>query len=151
MFDKRIDELSLTLPPAPKPIALYQIALKQGNMLYLSGHGPLKPDKTLILGKVGAELDTEQGIAAARQVGLTILATLRDQLGSLDQVVRLVKTLAFVNCTPDFAEQPKVVNGFSELMRDVFGEMGVGARSAVGTNSLPGNMSVEVECIFEVK
>lgn len=151
MFDAKIQELNLSLPPAPKPIALYHTALQHGNMLYLSGHGPLNSDKTLTIGKVGAELDLEQGILAARQVGLTILATLRDKLGTLDKVVRLVKTLALVNCTPDFTEQPKVVNGFSELMRDVFGEMGVGVRSAVGTNSLPGNMSVEIECLFEVK
>ena len=151
MFDKRIQELNLILPPAPKPIALYQIALQHGNMLYLSGHGPLNTDKTLTTGKVGAELDLEQGTLAARQVGLTVLATLREKLGTLDNIVRLVKTLALVNCTPDFTEQPKVVNGFSELMRDVFGEMGVGVRSAVGTNSLPGNMSVEIECLFEVK
>jgi enamine deaminase RidA (YjgF/YER057c/UK114 family) len=148
--DARIQELKLELPPAPKPVATYVTALRHGDLLYVSGHGPLKPDKTMITGKLGAELDLEAGQAAARQVGLAILATLRDQLGSLDRVVRLVKTLALVNCTAEFAQQPMVVNGYSDLMKDVFGDAGVGARSALGTNSLPGNISVEIEAIFQV-
>jgi enamine deaminase RidA (YjgF/YER057c/UK114 family) len=148
--DARIQELKLELPPAPKPVATYVTALRHGDLLYVSGHGPLKPDKTMITGKLGAELDLEAGQAAARQVGLAILATLRDQLGSLDKVVRLVKTLALVNCTAEFAQQPLVVNGYSDLMKDVFGDAGVGARSALGTNSLPGNISVEIEAIFQV-
>jgi enamine deaminase RidA (YjgF/YER057c/UK114 family) len=148
--DARIQELKLELPPAPKPVATYVTALRHGDLLYVSGHGPLKPDKTMITGKLGAELDLEAGQAAARQVGLAILATLRDQLGSLDTVVRLVKTLALVNCTAEFAQQPLVVNGYSDLMKEVFGDAGVGARSALGTNSLPGNISVEIEAIFQV-
>jgi enamine deaminase RidA (YjgF/YER057c/UK114 family) len=148
--DARIQELKLELPPAPKPVATYVTALRHGDLLYVSGHGPLKPDKTMITGKLGAELDLEAGQAAARQVGLAILATLRDQLGSLDKVVRLVKTLALVNCTAEFAQQPLVVNGYSDLMKEVFGDAGVGARSALGTNSLPGNISVEIEAIFQV-
>lgn len=150
--DKRIQELHLTLPPAPKPVAVYKPAVKAGNLLFVSGHGPLKPDKTLILGKVGKDLTLDQGKEAARQVGLAILATLIDTLGELKKVKRLIKTLALVNCTDDFGDQPKVINGYSELMKDVFGEdAGVGARSALGTNSLPGGMAVEIEAIFELE
>jgi len=150
--EKRIQELHLTLPPAPKPVAVYKTAVKHGNLLFVSGHGPLKPDKTQITGRVGKDLTMEQGKEAAKQVGLAILATVKDQLGSLDKVKRLIKTYGMVNCTDDFVDQPKVINGFSELMRDVFGEdAGVGARSAVGHNSLPSNIAVEIECIFEVE
>jgi enamine deaminase RidA (YjgF/YER057c/UK114 family) len=149
--ETRVQELHLTLPPAPKPVAKYKTAVRVGNMLYVSGHGPLKPDKTMITGKLGKDMNLEQGKAAARQVGLAILATVKDTLGSLDKVTRLVKTLGLVNCTDDFKDQPQVINGFSELMADVFGEdNGVGARSAIGTNSLPSNIAVEIECIFEV-
>lgn len=149
--EQRIQELKLTLPPAPKAIAVYRTALRVGDLLYVSGHGPLKEDSTLITGKVGAGLTLEEGKLAARQVGLAVLATLRDTLGSLDKVVRIIKTLGWVNCTDDFKDQPKVINGFSELMKDVFGEInGIGTRSAVGTNSLPGNITVEVECLFQV-
>lgn len=150
--EKRVQELHLTLPPAPKPVAVYKTAVKIGNMLYVSGHGPLKADKTMITGRLGQDMNLDQGKDAARQVGLAILATLRDVLGSLDKVKRLVKTFGMVNCTDDFLDQPKVINGFSELMKDVFGEdAGVGARSAVGHNSLPGNIAVEIECVLEVE
>lgn len=150
--EKRVQELHLTLPPAPKPVAVYKTAVKLGNLLFVSGHGPLKADKTLITGRLGQNMTLEQGKEAARQTGLAILATVKDTLGSLDKVKRLVKTFGMVNCTDDFADQPKVINGFSELMKDVFGEdAGVGARSAVGHNSLPGNIAVEIECIFEVE
>jgi enamine deaminase RidA (YjgF/YER057c/UK114 family) len=150
-FDKRIQELHLTLPPAPKPMAVYKPAVQVGNLLFVSGHGPLKPDKSLILGVVGKDLTLDQGKEAARQTGLAILATLKDHLGSLNKVKRLIKSFGMVNCTPDFADQPKVINGYSELMKDVFGDdAGVGARSAVGHNSLPGGMAVEIEAIFEV-
>lgn len=151
--EKRVQELHLTLPPAPKPVAVYKTAVKVGNMLYVSGHGPLKADKTLITGRVGGDgLTLEQGKEAARQTGLAILATLKDTLGSLDKVKRIIKTFGMVNCTDDFLDQPKVINGFSELMKDVFGEdAGVGARSAVGHNVLPGNIAVEIECIFEIE
>src|SRR5690606_32333906 len=119
---------------------------------YTSGHGPLKPDKTLITGCVGIDLSVEEGFNAARQTGLATLATLRAELGSLDRVVRLVKTLGLVRCTPEFTDQPAVINGFSELMRDVFGpEAGIAARSAVGAISLPAGMSVEVEAVFEIE
>lgn len=150
--EKRVQELHLTLPPAPKAVAVYKTAVKQGNLLFVSGHGPLKADKTMILGRVGQDLTLEQGKEAARQVALAILATVRDVLGSLDKVKRLVKTLGWVNCTADFTDQPKVINGYSELMKDVFGEdAGVGARSAVSAHTLPGGIAVEIECIFEVE
>jgi enamine deaminase RidA (YjgF/YER057c/UK114 family) len=151
-FDKRLQELHLTLPPPPKPVAVYKPAVKVGNLLFVSGHGPLKEDKSLILGVVGKTLNTDEGKAAARQTGLAILATLKDSLGSLNKVKRLVKSFGMVNCTADFTDQPKVINGYSELMKDVFGDdAGVGARSAVGHNSLPGGMAVEIEAIFEVE
>ena len=150
--EKRIQELHLTLPPAPKPVAVYKTTVKVGNMLYVSGHGPLKADKTLILGRVGQDMTLDQGKDAARQVGLAVLSTIRDVLGSLDKVKRIVKTLGWVNCTTEFTDQPKVINGFSELMKDVFGdEAGIGARSAVAAHTLPGGIAVEVECIFEVE
>ena len=151
-FDKRLQELHLTLPPAPKPVAVYKPAVKVGSLLFVSGHGPLKEDKTLILGVVGKDLTTDEGQAAARQTGLAILATLKDHLGSLNKVKRLIKSFGMVNCTADYTDQPKVINGYSELMKDVFGEdAGVGARSAVGHNALPGGIAVEIEAIFEVE
>jgi enamine deaminase RidA (YjgF/YER057c/UK114 family) len=149
--DKKIQELHLTLPPPPKPVAVYRPAVQVGNLLYVSGHGPLKPDGTMITGRVGQDLTLEQGKQAARQVGLAILSTVRSTLGSLDKVKRLIKTLGMVNSTADFKDHPQVINGFSELMAEVFGkEAGIGARSAVGMGSLPGNIAVEIECIFEV-
>ncbi|MFN4257859.1 MAG: RidA family protein [Gemmataceae bacterium] len=149
--EARIQELHLVLPNPPKPVAKYKSAVVCGNLLYVSGHGPLKPDGQMIAGRVGADLTLEQGKDAARVVGLAVLSTVRNTLGSLDKVKRLVKTLGMVNCTPDFKDQPLVINGFSELMAEVFGEdAGVGARSAVGMGSLPSNIPVEVECIFEV-
>jgi enamine deaminase RidA (YjgF/YER057c/UK114 family) len=149
--EARIQELKLILPPAPKPVAKYRIAVQAGNMLYVSGHGPLKEDKTLITGRVGADMSLDQGKAAARQVGLAILSTVKATVGSLDKVKRLIKTLGLVQCTNEFRDQPLVINGFSELMAEVFGDdAGVGARSAVGTNALPGNIAVEIECIFEL-
>jgi enamine deaminase RidA (YjgF/YER057c/UK114 family) len=133
-------------------VAKYKTALLVGQVLYVSGHGPLQADgKSLVVGKLGADLTLEQGKEAARLTGLAILSTLRNALGSLDRVKRLVKTVGMVNCKDDFTDHPKVINGFSELMAAVFGdETGVGARSAVGMNSLPSNMAVEIECIFEV-
>ena len=151
-FEKRLTELKLELPPAPKPVAVYLPLVIAGNMAYVSGHGPLKPDKTVITGRVGHDLDLQAGKLAARQVGLAILATLRSQLGSLDRVKRLIKLLGMVNSTPDFREHPQVINGCSELFAEVFGaEHGIGARSAVGMGSLPGNIAVEIEAIFEIK
>ena len=148
--EARLAALELELPPAPKPVATYVTALRQGDLLYVSGHGPLRSDGSLHLGKLGADLDVAAGQAAARQTGLAILATVRGHLGSLDKVVRLVKVLGMVNATPEFAEHPKVINGFSDLMVEVFGEPGKGARSAVGMGSLPGGIAVEIEAIFQV-
>ena len=149
--EARLKELKLELPPAPKPVAVYRPLVVVGNMAYVSGHGPLKMDKSLITGRVGTDLTLDEGKAAARQVGLAILATLRDQLGSLDRVKRLVKVLGMVNSAPDFLDHPKVINGFSELFVEIWGpENGMGARSAVGMGPLPGNIAVEVEAIFEL-
>src|SRR6516225_4626233 len=132
--EARIQELHLTLPPPPKPVAKYKTAVQVGNMLYVSGHGPLNADgSSFMSGRVGDNLSLEQGKEAARLVGLAILSSVRNTLGSLDRVKRLVKTLGMVNATPGFQDQPQVINGFSELMAQVFGEdAGVGARSAVG-------------------
>lgn len=150
--EQKVSELNLELPPAPKPAGVYKPLLIEGNLAYISGHGPLLPDETYLQGRVGADLDQQGGYAAARQVGLAVLATLRSGLGSLDRVKRLVKTLGMVNCTADFGNHPAVINGFSELMADVFGpDAGVGARSAIGTGSLPSNIPVEVEAIFEIE
>jgi enamine deaminase RidA (YjgF/YER057c/UK114 family) len=151
-YEARLAELKLELPPAAKPQGVYKPVVAVGELIYVSGHGPLRSDKTLILGRVGADLDLDAGKKAARQVGLAMLATLRDHLGSLSRVRRLVKTFGLVNCTADFIAQPAVINGFSELMAEVFGtDNGIGARSAVGAVSLPGNMAVEVEAIFEIE
>jgi enamine deaminase RidA (YjgF/YER057c/UK114 family) len=149
--EDRLVQLELELPPAPKPVATYVTAMRVGDMLYVSGHGPLCTDGTMITGKLGVDLDVPAGMAAARQTGLAILATVRDHLGSLDKVVRLVKSLGMVNCTPDFGEQPKVINGYSDLMKDVFGDAGVGTRSAIGMGALPGDIAVEIEAIFQIK
>ncbi len=150
--ERRIQELHLTLPTPAKPMAKYKMTVLVGNMLYVSGHGPVKiSDKTQLAGKVGGDLTLEQGQETARAVGLNILATVRNALGSLDKVKRLVKTLGMVNSTVDYKDHPKVINGFSELMAEVFGDdAGVGVRSAVGVGSLPGNIPVEIECQFEV-
>ena len=149
--ETRVQELHLALPTAPKPVAKYKTAVQVGNILYVSGHGPLKTDGKLIQGRVGADMTLEQGKEAARVTGLAILSTVRATIGSLDKVKRLIKTLGMVNSTSEFKDHPQVINGFSELMAEVFGEdAGVGARSAVGMGSLPGNIAVEVECIFEV-
>jgi enamine deaminase RidA (YjgF/YER057c/UK114 family) len=148
--EARIKELKLELPAPPKPVATYIPAVLVGNLLYVSGHGPLRPDGKMISGRVGAELSLDQGKEAARVVGLAILATMRNTLGSLDRVLRLVKVLGMVNAAADFKDHPQVINGFSDLMVEVFGDAGKGARSAVGMGSLPGNIAVEVEAIFEI-
>lgn len=148
--ETRIKELGLELPPVPKPAGVYKPVVVSGKYLYVSGQGPLKPDGTLVKGRVGEDLDLEAGKAAARQTGLTMLATIKAHFGDLRRIKRLVKTLGMVNCIPGFGQQPAVINGFSELMAEVFGEEhGIGARSAVGA-MLPGNMAVEVEAVFEI-
>ncbi len=149
--DERFAELKLELPPAPKPVGVYKPLVIVGHLAYLSGHGPLRPDKTLITGKVGSDLTLEQGKLAAQQVGLALLATLKSQLGSLSRVSRVVKVLGMVNAAPDFREHPSVINGASELFAQVWGpDAGVGARSAVGMGSLPSNIAVEIEMIVEL-
>ena len=149
--EQRLEELNIQLPDAPQPVAIYRPAVQVGNLLFVSGHGPNRADGTQITGKVGVDLTAEEAKEAARVTGLAILSTVRNTLGSLDRVVRVVKVLGMVNATPDFGEQPQVINGFSELMMEVFGDPGKGARSAVGMGSLPGNIPVEVEAIFEVE
>ena len=147
--EARFTELNLQLPPAPKAVGVYKPIVEIDGLLYLSGHGPLRPDGTLIKGRLGDDLDVSAGYDAARQTGLAILATLKKHCGSLDRIDRLVKTFGLVQATPEFTDQPAVINGFSELMRDVFGEeRGIAARSAVGAASLPAGMAVEVEAIF---
>ena len=148
--EDRFAALGLELPPAPKPAGVYKPVVFIGDMAFVSGHGPLKSDGTLITGRVGADLNQQAGYDAARQTGLAILATLRANLGSLIRVKRVIKILGMVNATPDFTQHPAVINGCSELFSEVFGpEHGVGARSAVGMGSLPGNIAVEIEAIFE--
>ena len=148
----RFSKLELKLPPAPKAMGVYKPIVVFGKTAYLSGHGPLNDDGSLMTGRVGEDTDVEGGRAAARQTALALLATLRSHLGSLDRVRRVVKVLGLVNCTPDFADHPLVINGCSELLRDVFGEeAGVGARSAIGAGSLPGGITTEIEAIFEIE
>jgi enamine deaminase RidA (YjgF/YER057c/UK114 family) len=149
--EARLAELKLVLPPAPKPVATYVTAIQHGDLIYVSGHGPLRSDGTLITGKLGADMDVAAGQAAARQTGLAILSTLRAHLGSLDKIERLIKSLGMVNSTPQFHDHPKVINGYSDLMKDVFGDAGVGTRSAVGMVALPAGIAVEIEAIFQVK
>ena len=149
--ESRFAALGLELPPAPPPGGVYRPVVLTGRLAFVSGHGPVRADGTLITGRVGADLTLEDGREAARQVGLTILATLRAELGSLDRVGRVVKLLGMVNATPEFHEHPKVINGCSELFSAVWGPVdGVGARSAVGMGSLPHHIAVEIEGIFEL-
>jgi enamine deaminase RidA (YjgF/YER057c/UK114 family) len=146
-----VSELKLEMPPAPKPAGVYKPMVVIGNLAYLSGHGPLKADGSMMTGRVGADVDQQFGYEAARQTGLALLATTKAGLGSLDRVKRVIKTLGMVNAAPDFKNHPAVINGCSELFAQVFGaDNGVGARSAVGMGSLPGNISVEIEVIFEI-
>ena len=150
--EKRLEELGIELPSVPSVMGLYRPVLVVDGMAYTSGHGPLQGDGTLLTGRLGVNMSTEEGFQAARLTGLELLASLRDTLGSLDRVDRLVKTLGLVQATPDFQDHPAVINGFSELMRQVFGEdAGVAARSAFGVASLPAGMAVEIEAVFRVK
>ncbi len=147
---ERIKALGLQLPPAPPPAGLYKPVLVVDNFLYVSGQGPIKADGTLMVGRVGDNLNLGQGKLAAEQVGLTMLSTIMTHFGSVDKIKRILKVLGMVNSTPDFGQHPLVINGFSELMADVFGmDNGVGVRSAVGM-MLPGNIPVEIEAVFEL-
>jgi enamine deaminase RidA (YjgF/YER057c/UK114 family) len=150
-YDKKLKELGIELFTPSKPMANYVKAVRVGNLLYLSGHGPGKADGSNITGKVGTELSIEEGYAAAKQAGISILSTLKNELGDLNKVKRIVKVLGMVNCTDTFTDQPKVINGFSDLMVAVFGDRGKHARSAVGMISLPSNITVEIEIIVEVE
>jgi len=149
--EDRFRELNLALPPAPKPMGVYKPIVICDRLAFVSGHGPLRADRTLITGRLGADLSLEDGYAAARQTGLAILATVREHFGSLDPIQRVIKTLGMVNSTADFPDHPKVINGCSELFAEIWGpDCGVGARSAVGMGSLPGNIAVEIEVIFQL-
>ncbi len=150
-FDKKLKELGIELAQPAKPIASFVKAVRSGNLLFLAGHGSTKPDGTYITGKVGKELTTEQGVDAARQTGINLLATLKAELSDLNKVKRIIKVLGMVNCTEGYGDQPKVMNGFSDLMVQVFGEKGKHARSAVGMYALPMNMAVEIEMIVEIE
>ena len=147
---KKVKELGLQFPPAPKPAGVYRPVLVVGNFLYVSGQGTVKNDGTLMQGRLGDNLTIEEGKLAARQAGLTMLSSIQTHFGSLDKIKRIVKVLGMVNCTPGFISQPLVINGFSELMADVFGnDYGIGVRSAVGM-MLPDGIPVEVEAMFEL-
>jgi enamine deaminase RidA (YjgF/YER057c/UK114 family) len=150
-IEAKIQELNLELPEAPAPGGIYNPVVQVDDMLYISGHGPVKTDGSMHKGRVGEEITEEQGVEAARAVGLTMLATLKEYLGDLDRIDRFVKVLGMVNAASDFKHHPQVINGFSDLMVQIFGENGRAARSAVGMGSLPGNISVEVEAIVLLK
>ena len=148
--EEKLKQSGITLPVPQKPIANYINAVRVGNLIYLAGKGPSKPDGSNITGKVGKELTIQQGYEAARLTGINQLAVLKAELGSLNKVKRIVKVFGMVNCTEDFFDQPKVINGFSDLMVEIFGENGKHARAAVGMYALPMNIAVEVEMIVEV-
>lgn len=141
----------LILPPPPKPAGVYKPFLQSGNLIYVSGHGPVLESGSLIKGKVGFEINADAAKLAARQTGLTILSTLKANLGSLDKINRVIKVFGMVNCTLDFEKHPFVINGCSELFAMIWGEEnGIGVRSAVGMGSLPDNIPVEIEAVFEL-
>ncbi|HEX6849047.1 MAG TPA: RidA family protein [Chitinophagaceae bacterium] len=149
--EARLKEKGIVLTPPGKPVANYVNVVRVGNLLFLAGKGPTKPDGTNITGKVGKDLTIEQGYEAARLTAMNHLAVLKAELGSLNKVKRVVKVLGMVNCAEDFKDQPKVVNGYSDLMVEIFGDKGKHARSAVGMYALPSNIAVEVEVIVEVE
>ena len=150
--DQRFEKLGLTLPPAPMPLGVYKPFLIDGNHVFLSGHGTVKEDGTLIIGKVGVDLNVDEAKLAARQVGLAMLATLKANLGSFNKIKRVIKVLGMVNAVPEFERHPFVINKCSELFAKVWGENnGVGVRSAVGMGSLPDNIPVEIEAMFELE
>ncbi|HTH58136.1 MAG TPA: RidA family protein [Cyclobacteriaceae bacterium] len=150
-FDKKLKELGIELFPPTKPMANYVKVVRTGNLLFFAGHGPTKADNSNITGKVGKDLTLEQGYEAAKQTGVALLSTLKAEIGDFNKVKRIVKVLGMVNCTETFIDQPKVINGFSDLMVAVFGEKGKHARSAVGMYILPSNIAVEIEMIVEIE
>lgn len=149
--EQNLEKLKIVLPKASQPVANYVNCVRVGNLLYLAGKGPSKPDNTYITGKLGKDLTIEQGYEAARLVAMAHLSVLKTELGDLKKVKRIVKVLGMVNCTDNFTDQPKVINGYSDLMVAIFGEKGKHARSAVGMYALPMNIAVEVEVIVEVE
>jgi enamine deaminase RidA (YjgF/YER057c/UK114 family) len=148
--EKKLKDLKIELLKPTPPIGTYVKAVRVGNLIFLSGHGPTKTDGTMMTGKVGKDATLEQGYMAARQTAIAILSTLKAEIGDLNKVKRVVKVLGMVNCTDDFADHPKVMNGFSDLIVSLYAEKGLHARSSVGVNSLPGNMMVEIEMVVEV-
>lgn len=148
--EKKLKDLKIQLLKPAAPIGTYTKAVRVGNLIFLSGHGPLKADGTYMTGKVGKDATLEQAFMAARQTAISMLSTLKAEVGDLNKVKRIVKVLGMVNCTEDFTDQPKVMNGFSDLIVNIYGEKGIHARSAVGVIALPANMMVEVEMIVEV-
>ena len=147
---EKLKTMNLELPPAPKPAGVYKPILVVGDFLYISGQAPVNIDGSLMQGRVGDNLSLEEGKIAARQVGLTMLSTIQTHFGDLNKIKRIVKVLGMVNCTPDFQKHPLVINGFSELMAEVFGkDNGIGVRSAVGM-MLPDGIPVEIEAMFEL-
>lgn len=149
--EQKIAELGLKLPPMPVPLASYVPITRSGNMVFLSGHVPFKEDmKTLHQGKVGIDFTTEEAASIAEWIGLELVSTLKEEVGDLDKVKKIVKLVGFVNCAHDYTEQPEVINGCSNLIGKIFGERGIHSRSAVGTNSLPRNVPVEIEMIAEL-
>lgn len=149
--EERFVQLELTLPPAPKPLGVYKPFLIDGKHLYISGHGTVQDDGSLIIGRIGQDMDMDAGKLAARQVGLAILSTIKTHVGSLNRVKRVIKVLGMVNCVSDFERHPYIINGCSELFASVWGEEnGIGVRSAVGMGSLPDNIPVEIEALFEL-
>ena len=149
--NEKLSQLKLELPPAPEPMGVYKPFLIVGRLVYVSGHGPIKSDGSLITGKIGEDMDMEEGKKAARQVGLAILSTLKSNLDNLNRIKRVIKVLGMVNSTADFTKHPNVINGCSEVFAEVFGnDNGIGVRSAVGMGSLPDNIPVEIEAVFEL-
>lgn len=152
LIDEKLKKLGIELIVPTKPIANYAKAVRTGNLIYLSGHGPTRADGTDIIGKVGKDLTTEQGIEAAKRTAISLLSTLKMELGGdLTRVKRIVKVNGWVNCSADFKDQPKIMNGCSDLLVAVFGEKGKHARTSLGTNALPSNIAIEIEMIVEVE
>ena len=149
--EAKIEEMGIKLPTPATPVANYVPAVRTGNLVFLSGHGPVREDGSQITGKLGSDLSVEEGYEAAKRVAIGLLGSLKGLIGDLDKVTRIVKLLGMVNCDTTFKDQPKVINGASDLLVEVFGDKGKHARSAVGMGSLPFNISVEIEMIVEVE
>jgi len=150
-IEQKLQEMGVTLYKMPAPTANYVRAVRSGNLIFLSGHGPMKPDGENVVGKLGKDLSVEQGQEAARYTAIALLSSLKEEIGDLDQVSRIVKVHGMVNSTPDFTDHSQVMNGFSDFMVELFGESGRHARAAVGMGSLPGNIAVEIEIVVEVR